>query len=209
MADYKNSIKIIQAKEGGLSSDPNDSASANPVPDGSGNHTNKGITWTSFVAYGPQLGYNPTPALFYQMPDNIWGLIYKKIFWDKFINGDQIKSDSIAILLVDFTFNAGYNAGKQLQKVLNANFGYHLTVDGQMGPQTLAAVNAVDQNKLLDLFQAARLHYYQNVVAANPKDQKFYDGWISRANDVYAFAKTHAVSATISIGTLFFWAGLS
>ena len=46
MADYRLIIPFIKSKEGGLSKETSDTASADKVPDGSGYHTNKGITWT-------------------------------------------------------------------------------------------------------------------------------------------------------------------
>ncbi len=84
MANYKNIIPFIQQQEGGLSKAITDTASAHPVPDGSGYHTNKGITWQTWS------GVFGTGAdsiqRFYNMSEEDWETIYKKYYWDS-ING--------------------------------------------------------------------------------------------------------------------------
>jgi hypothetical protein len=49
----KANLDYILKWEGGLSKHPRDSAARHPLPDGSGYHTNKGITWRVFV---PNMG---------------------------------------------------------------------------------------------------------------------------------------------------------
>ena len=44
----KANLDYILKWEGGLSKHPRDSAARHPLPDGSGYHTNKGITWRVF-----------------------------------------------------------------------------------------------------------------------------------------------------------------
>jgi lysozyme family protein len=107
MADYKNLISDILYAEGGLSKDKNDiNPAKNPVPDGTGNHTNKGITWLTFKTLGTQLGYNPTPVLFYQMPQNIWLKIYKIGFWD-YIKAGSLNSQAVANIYLQMAWGSG------------------------------------------------------------------------------------------------------
>jgi lysozyme family protein len=203
MADFKKAIPIILQYEGGLSKNKTDKAAADPVPDGSGNHTNKGITWTTFKGAASKYGFTATAALFYQMPDTIWTKIAKGMYWDV-ISGDQLKSDSVAILLADWQFGSGTNATKNLQQVLNRSFGQKLTEDGQFGPKTLVATNAANQTKLFQLLQAERIDYYNQLVAANPSQQAFYSGWINDAMNTFNKASVYAKGA-ISVALLGFF----
>lgn len=207
MADFKKAIPIVIRSEGGLSKDPTDRAAANPVPDGSGYHTNKGITWATFVGSAKKVGYTATPALFYQMPKNIWEGILKLMFWDTF-KGDQLKSDSVAILLADWAFGSGYYAVSNLQQVLNrAPFYKKLSEDGVMGPVTLNATNSVNQSKLFELLQAERIDYIKQVIKAKPSDQKYYNGWMDDALYTYQQAKKYIGVVAIGIGTIGFLSG--
>lgn len=74
-------IPFIQETEGGLSRDPADTASSYPAPwsyDGKrGWHTNKGITYKTFVGNAQKLGYAATADNFFTMPDHIWLSILK------------------------------------------------------------------------------------------------------------------------------------
>jgi hypothetical protein len=47
----KANLDYILKWEGGLSKHPRDSAARHPLPDGSGYHTNKGITWRVFRSH--------------------------------------------------------------------------------------------------------------------------------------------------------------
>ncbi len=75
---------FIKKWEGGLSRDPNDSASRTPAPwsyrGKTGWHTNKGVTYATFKRYAPSLGYEVTPENFFSMPDPLWLGILKKGF---------------------------------------------------------------------------------------------------------------------------------
>lgn len=68
--------------EGGLSRDPLDAASSHPAPwtwkGVSGWHTNKGVTYSAFVALAPKCGYAITPENFFLMPNDIWLKILKE-----------------------------------------------------------------------------------------------------------------------------------
>lgn len=68
--------------EGGLSRDSFDEASSHPAPWAykgvSGYHTNKGVTYSTFVALAPKCGYAITPDNFFLMPNDIWLKILKE-----------------------------------------------------------------------------------------------------------------------------------
>lgn len=203
MADYKKAIPVIKKAEGGLSKNPADNAARFPVPDGSGYHTNKGITWQTFKTYAKMLNYVATPKLFYVMPDHIWLALYKKVYWDA-VKADKLDSLGVAIYLVDFAFNSGPgNAVKQLQQTLNKNFGFKLKEDGAIGNNTITAANKVAADKLLQKFNQERIDF---IVSSSRIDDSLNKGLISRINEIYDFAKDNvAVTAAIGLGTILFF----
>lgn len=174
MADWTKIVANIRKEEGGLSRAQSDSARYNPVPDGSGYHTNKGIQWKTFKDSASIIGYDPTPKLFYDMPDHIWNAIFKRVYWDA-IGGDHIKSQAIANTLADFAWGAGpYAAGLTVQKVLGFK-GKDL--DGIIGlKKTVPAINQAKEKVLFDKLTQAKKAYYLSL----PGQQANYIGWSNR-----------------------------
>jgi hypothetical protein len=218
MADFRVIIPHIKKAEGGMSRAKTDTASAKPAPykttaynsntrrteTASDWHTNKGITWETFSTNG-KLGYVVNQANWEKMPDAIWELIYKKIYWDM-IGGDFIKSQAIANYLADWSWGAYYiTAVKNAQQVLNRSFGYKLTEDGKIGPSTLAAINAVNPATFLELLRKEHLDFYAQVVKRNPSQAANIRGWTARVNDLYALSAKYLTTTTaIGIGSVFF-----
>ena len=169
MADYKNIVSHTLYHEGGKSRDPEDNAARNPVPDGTGYHTNKGVTWTTFVALAPKIGYSPTAQLFYVMPVEIWLKIYKQGYWDK-VGGDGIRSQAVANMLAQRAWCSGSKkANEMIQELLN-QYGYKFPVDGKTGAITVNAINQATSNKI--------------------KERSFYDAFTKRTWPGYKACQT-------------------
>lgn len=163
--------------EGGLSKDKNDTASANTVPDGSGYHTNKGITWAVWNhTFGNDI------KGFYEMQPKKWLLIYKKYF--DAVGGDYINSQRIAELFADWCWGSGTYAQFGMQKWLNKN-GYKLVFDGKVGQTTLSALNNLIENNtekwVFDSIYAYRIEWIKGL----PQFKTFGKGWMRRLNDFY------------------------
>lgn len=175
MADYKQIVPWIKKWEGGLSKATTDSASSYPVPDGSGYHTNKGVTWRTFESLGSKLGYTPTPALFYQMPDDIWGKIFKQGYWDP-IGGDKINSQGIAETIADWGWGAGPGtAVKNVKKYLG------VAQTTTMDTATINLINSKNEKQLHDGLSAFKKNWYLTL----PNQSANYNGWANRLNDLY------------------------
>lgn len=101
---------------------------------------------------------------------------------------DQIPDIAfVRLQIFDLAVNTGVNSftgESEAIKVLQHAVGTY--VDGLLGPMTLKAIQdmqatvgaAVLNNKIVD----ARLHFYDEVVAAHPEDQEFLNDWRQRAN---------------------------
>ena len=136
MADYKNIISFIKTKEGGKSSATTDTASRNPSPCGNGSngkpyHTNKGVTWSTFSSNASSLGYSASCSNFLNMPDEIWGKIYKQSYWNP-MQGDRIKNQAIANTFVEMAWGSGIGGATKFlkqffKKYYNKSFDNMLT----------------------------------------------------------------------------------
>ncbi|HSG54928.1 MAG TPA: holin-associated N-acetylmuramidase [Paracoccaceae bacterium] len=92
----------------------------------------------------------------------------------------------------DMYVNAGANAVKILQRLLR-QMGQPVTVDGIVGPQTIAAAQAAHAaapHHLADAYGIARRNYYLRLADLRPASRKFArsrsggkGGWVLRAEE--------------------------
>lgn len=106
--------------------------------------------------------------------------IYRTGFWDKH-DLDQIKEYIIAERVFDMVVNMGpRQTGKIVQRACNY-FGKGLVVDGIMGPKTFAAVNSLNEDKLIREIRFNHAKFYLDLIEQRPTLAKFKNGWLRRA----------------------------
>lgn len=175
MADHKHIIQFIRRAEGAYGNDPLDA----------GGETVWGITWLTWKSF-----FGDTHDRFLKMTDDDWGSIFKKLFWDKTL-GDQIESQRVADMIVDWVWNSGKHYPEMyVQDILIHAFGQHITEDGNFGPATIASINGVDEQQLYDDLIAKRLWYFDQCVISHPTNKKFINGWRNRVNHLIEFEKS-------------------
>ena len=103
--------------------------------------------------------------------------LYKSKYWDK-VRGDELPSG------VDYAvFDAAINSGPgRAAKWLQACVG--VEQDGGIGPKTLAAVSALDAQRLVEDYSKRRLSFLMDL----PIWPTFGKGWGRRVADVQAKA---------------------
>jgi len=123
--------------------------------------------------------------------DALVNSIYKAQYWDK-LKADFIKNQSIAEIMVDFYVNGGLVL-RTIQKFVG------VTADGIIGQQTVDAINKSNQEKLFNYIKLLRKKHYDNLVANDPTQRTFYEGWIERLDSFFFSGKGVAITG----GTLF------
>lgn len=98
---------------------------------------------------------------------------YKSNFWDV-MSLDQINDQQICNTLYDFGVNSGTGkSAKYLQQVCGT------AVDGQIGPNTISAVNSKDGETVYNEFNSMRRDFYE-ALALIPSQAQFLHSWLSR-----------------------------
>lgn len=113
--------------------------------------------------------------------------IYYNDYWKtKYLDLNKIGDYSIASELFDTAVNMGVRtAAKMLQKALNLmnrngkNYP-DMAVDGYAGPVTLSAYKKVDKSILLKVLNGLQFMRYVEIVVTNPKQERFFNGWMKR-----------------------------
>ena len=168
MANSSKLVPFILQWEGGFVNDPLDLGGA----------TNKGVTIGAFTEYKKRKGLKaPTVQDLKNISDEDWHAVFKGLYWDRW-KADDIKNQAVANILVDWVWASGAHGIKIPQRLLG------VTVDGIVGPKTLAAVNARNPRELFDMIKIARFDFIEDICKKRPANNKFKRGWMNRINDI-------------------------
>ena len=111
--------------------------------------------------------------------------VYERRYW---LNGSCDKLPArVAVLHFDGCVNHGVGrANKFLQRALK------VTVDGVVGPATCAKAAAMDDILLCLSICNQREEFYRDIVANNPSQGRFLNGWLRRINEMRTFTTNPA-----------------
>lgn len=107
---------------------------------------------------------------------------YQAEFWNEWLQ--DIDYVELTMRVFDASVNMGPRiATKLLQNSANMQRSKQrpIIMDGILGSNTITLVNALNGNKILNIFRGLRVLYYKNVVLSNPADEQYLAGWIARA----------------------------
>lgn len=143
-------------------------------PDDPGGETMIDVTLEAYKAYCRSKGYPvPTATRLRNIPYVQWQEILKTMYWDK-MKADNILSQGIANICVDWLWASGAKVIKNIQKILG------VTQDGIVGPKTLAAINGANPTKLFANLYTAREKYYRGCSGW----WKYGKGWMRRLDAI-------------------------
>jgi len=169
MADFKKYLPILKQVEGGFQALPGDNGNYNSLGQLVG--TNHGI---SARFYESIIKRPPTVADIKNLSLQYAQYLYKLHFWDK-VHGDLIENQTIANIVCDHAINAGESTiAKIVQSILVHDFKKQISIDGNIGVNTVKAMNSVDQNQLFAKIKEGRKNFYINIGG------QFLSGWLQR-----------------------------
>jgi len=154
MANFNKAITLVLQHEGGFVDDPSDAGGA----------TNFGIC------------QRDNPNLDIPNLTKIDAIQYYYVNWWQKYNFEQIIDDDLASYWFDHAVNVGIvPITRIIQKIVGG-----VEIDGEIGPNTIGAVNLHYQVSMLPKIQDALWNHYEQIIAVHPEDVKFKNGWNSR-----------------------------
>jgi lysozyme family protein len=182
MPNVRQIAEQIVAREGGYVNDPDDPGGA----------TNYGVTIHTMRRLGLDLnGDGKVDAADVKQLERSQAV---EIFLRHYFVEPRLAELPAALQasVFDMYVNAGSNAVKILQRLL-CEMGKNVSIDGVIGPQTVAAaVQAMAEasDYLVDAYGIARRNYYFGIADARPTSRKYArsqtggkGGWIKRAEE--------------------------
>lgn len=192
MAKCEILLPYILKWEGGFVNDPADRGGA----------TNKGVT----IGTWKQCGYDKDGDGDIDVDDlklltnaDVMNRVLKPHFWDRW-KADQIKSQGVANILVDWVWGSGKHGIVIPQRILG------VTPDGIVGDKTIAAINAANPQELFDRIFEARKKFLNDITAASVEayvrkvkrpvtlaeqmvktNRRFLKGWLNRLEAIKQF----------------------
>lgn len=161
--NFQKALPKFLAHEGGFVNHPNDPGGA----------TNKGVTIANFRRYVKR---NGTVADLKAITDEQVAKVFKKHYWDK-VKADDLPS-GVDYTVADYAINSGPSRGaKSLQMALG------VTVDGAIGPITLAAASKADPVVLINRICDERLAFMKRIRGGSLW-KTFGKGWSRRVAEV-------------------------
>lgn len=105
--------------------------------------------------------------------------ILKSLYW---IDAYSELPQSVCSVILDWTFLHGVNSGRMMAQKAANELGAHIAVDGDFGPATIKALNALRPAYFISQFKTDILSYFKALVAYSPSQKVFLAGWTARIN---------------------------
>ena len=200
MADFNKYYPFLASSEGGLSADPNDkSAAAYPSHyvmttgkwKGYKVHTNRGVTYRTFIANAKAVGLKPDTPTFINLSYEQAKKFYKVLFWDD-VYGDLIKSQAVAEILAE----AGVGSVLGLKRMIKdlqlglKQLSVQVNYTGKIDKQTLTALNSINsttEQNLIKYLTQARLNFLKSLKVWNT----YATTWSRRVASTYDRASSY------------------
>lgn len=174
--NFPTCLAFTLQQEGGWSNNPNDP----------GGCTMKGVTLAAFQQWKNDTSL--TCADLSNITSDDVSDLYQQNYWTP-VSGDDLPA-GVDLMTWDMAVNAGVGGSA---KLLQASVG--VTIDGGIGPETLAAVTAANPVTLINALAQHQSQYYQSLSTF----KYFGTGWLNRVNARHAAALSMASNATTAV----------
>lgn len=175
MADVKQIYPLLHKWEGHISNNPADH----------GGYTNAGITIGTWQNLAPKLlGISGTIDTLNAMTEAQWQTIVNH-FWNT-VHASEIQNQGVANLLFQSYWGSNWYGPQRMIIAFNKKYGTNFNVSISkpiITPEVIKAINSKNGYEVCQLFWSARKEHFEAIVAADPSQKVWLNGWLNRLND--------------------------
>lgn len=170
---FINYTRHVLKWEGKTSSDPRDKA-ARCFPGGV--HTNKGVTFCNFKAYGKELGIQPiTHARFLQLTDDeVRRFIFK---FTQMARADKVPTN-VGLAMTEAAYMSGPTRALEHLRAAVRNLGF----PGRTNAEAIDSANKIGNRRLFPEYQKVREDYLRRL-GRLPDYAWAFNGWMNRLRE--------------------------
>jgi lysozyme family protein len=167
MADFKPAFLFTLQHE--------DSTRSGKVTEDAGGRTRFGIAEKFHPDLGEEFFTGPAEEALVEAEK-----IEEREYWDTLLLG-EVENQNVANKIFDMSVNMGVRqAAVYAQRAANSQV-QQLKEDGNIGPKTLAAINAIDPQSFYGLLCQFSASHYRHIATNNPAQAVNLAGWLKRA----------------------------
>ena len=121
----------------------------------------------------------------------------EKFYWQRFVNLglDKLNSTKVATVMFDYNVHGGFNLSV-LRSIVASKFGKNLVSGSE-----LSWVNTQNEDSIASAIIEHRENYLKKLIAKDPTQKQFEDGWFKRLNALKTYINLKTVG--ISAGVIF------
>jgi len=166
---FIRALEITLKSEGGFIDHPNDS----------GGPTNMGITIKTLSRFRKK---EVTKEDVQSLGKDEAMTIYHELYWLP-LRCDKLTQFPVAAAIFDTGVLSGLMVSANKAQIALTTCGYPgITIDGVIGPITIAALNAVSPLAFIKAFHRLLMIRISDIVKLHPKNQVFTQGWENRVD---------------------------
>ena len=171
-ASFDTAVAFTLVEEGGYSNEPADA----------GGPTNFGITQQDFSDF---LGRQASADDVRNMSLDTAKAIYRASYWAEALG--QL-SQPKATAIFDWGVLHGVESARVAAQRVANGLGCSVDVDGIIGPQSVASLNKLADHAFCQAYAASIRATFDAIIAGNPSQAVFKNGWYSRAARIAGLA---------------------
>jgi lysozyme family protein len=182
MADFITAFNITMQTEGGYNPGQGEAETYMGVDRSQNPNWGGWVIVAAVKAANPGASINALNSLF-EKNSSLQAEVqkfYKANYWDTILL-DTINDQQVANALFDCSVNPCITSvSKTAQMACNTVVQKSLTVDGEVGAQTIACINNLPQNLYVTAFNGIRVANYYERVNLTPGDKEWLSSWLGR-----------------------------
>jgi lysozyme family protein len=145
-----------------------------------GGLTNFGITFNTFKAYHGAAGLEATEDAFAKMSPHQAMLIGRSVW--RTSKADRFRSPGVAVVVGDWFWGSNVAAWGRIKGVLT-EMGFALNQGRGLDEGTIALMNSLPSSELVEALSFGRFQHHQEIVAKDPNQKRFFEGWQRRTQE--------------------------